>query len=833
MTVPVNPGNPVVSGIPQTGQVLTTTVGCWLNGPTSYTFTWLRAGAAIPGANGQTYAPVVADVGFTLQSGVVANNADGQSLLATSLPTAPVIAAVSGVPVNTVLPTISGTPQVGQTLTATNGIWTNSPTSFTYQWNRAGTAIGGATASTYVPVSADVGNTLTISVTATNGTGSSAPATSAATGAVIDIIATNSSVPTISGTAQVGQTLTATTGTWTHNPTSFTYQWNRAGGAISGATASTYVPVAADVGNTLTVAVVARNSGGSSAPATSAATGAVIDIIATNSSVPTISGTAQVGQTLTATTGTWTHNPTSFTYQWNRAGGAISGATASTYVPVAADVGNTLMVAVVARNSGGSSAPATSAATSTVIPAPPAVPVNTALPTISGTPQVGQTLTATNGTWTNSPTSFAYQWNRAGGAISGATASTYVPVAADVGNTLTVSVTAANGSGSSAPATSAATSAIIDIIPTINTAASIPGTPQVGSPITATDAVWNHSVTSVAYQWKAAGINGTGTGATTLTYTPAAGDFGKTLTITVTATNSGGTSAPSTSAASAVVIAAGSVPALSPTATLFNTTLSATFNGWTGYQSRQIISAANLTLPSFTLGLIQVTFTLATGSSGATLTGSDIGNLGTSNPISFDGNQVPLKFGGSSTITGLGPGAFVSDAVPFTINPVSGIIISTLWGAGTINSAGSSTSNNNTTSSSNTITDQTATTPPNYPAAWDTRTNQCLFISNITFSAAPFITGVAQVGQTLTASHGAWTNSPTSYTYQWNRAGSAISGATAATYVPITADVGNTLTVAVVAKNSGGSSTPATSAATSTVTIAGSVPVNTAVPTIS
>jgi hypothetical protein len=73
----------------------------------------------------------------------------------------------------------------------------------------------------------------------------------------------------------VGQTLTATTGTWTHNPTSFTYQWNRAGTAIGGATASTYVPVTGDLGNTLTVSVVATNSGGSSSPATSAATRAV------------------------------------------------------------------------------------------------------------------------------------------------------------------------------------------------------------------------------------------------------------------------------------------------------------------------------------------------------------------------------------------------------------------------------------------------------------------------------------------------------------------------------------------------------------------------------
>ena len=134
--------------------------------------------------------------------------------------------------------------------------------------------------------------------------------------------------------------------------------------------------------------------------------------IPVNTVVPTITGTAQVGQTLTATNGTWTNGTTSFTYQWNRAGTPIGGATASTYVPVAGDIGNTLTVSVVARNSGGSSTPATSAATSAVTAAASGVPANTALPAISGTPQVGQTLTATNGTWTNGPTSFTYQWTR-------------------------------------------------------------------------------------------------------------------------------------------------------------------------------------------------------------------------------------------------------------------------------------------------------------------------------------------------------------------------------------------------------------------------------------
>ncbi|MCI0362886.1 MAG: hypothetical protein L0219_03340, partial [Phycisphaerales bacterium] len=142
------------------------------------------------------------------------------------------VSELVAVPVNTVVPTITGIAQVGQTLTATTGTWTNSPTSFAYQWNRAGTPIAGATTSTYVPVAADVGNALTVSVVATNSSGPSASATSAATSPVTAAVPVNTVVPTISGTAQVGQTLTATTGTWTNSPTSFAYQWNRAGTPI-------------------------------------------------------------------------------------------------------------------------------------------------------------------------------------------------------------------------------------------------------------------------------------------------------------------------------------------------------------------------------------------------------------------------------------------------------------------------------------------------------------------------------------------------------------------------------------------------------------------------
>ena len=176
-----------ISGTAQVGQVLSASP--------AFTYQWYRSGVAIAGATSSNYTLVPADLGSTITA----------TRIDSSPPTSPVTAG-GAVPANTVLPTISGTPQVGQTLTATKGTWTNSPTSFTYQWNRAATPIGGATAATYVPVSADVGNSLTISVTGTNGSGSSAPATSSATSSVIDIIPTNLAVPTISGTARVGQT---------------------------------------------------------------------------------------------------------------------------------------------------------------------------------------------------------------------------------------------------------------------------------------------------------------------------------------------------------------------------------------------------------------------------------------------------------------------------------------------------------------------------------------------------------------------------------------------------------------------------------------------------
>jgi hypothetical protein len=97
-------------------------------------------------------------------------------------------------------------------------------------------------------------------------------------------------------------------------------------------------------------------------------------------------------------------------------------------------------------------------------------PVNTARPTVSGGAFVGEALTASNGNWSGSPTSYAYQWLRCDGngafcfAVSGATGKTYGVQFADVYSTLRVRVTAKNAEGSTA-ARSAATDLVQPVQP--------------------------------------------------------------------------------------------------------------------------------------------------------------------------------------------------------------------------------------------------------------------------------------------------------------------------------------------------------------------------------
>lgn len=180
-TVAAGPQNitlPVVSGGLYVGGELTTTDGDWSNQPSSFAYQWRRDAAGdgvfvdIAAATSKTYPTVQADVGCDLVCVVTATNASGFAG-AQSAAFGPVLQAA---PVNTDSPTVTGHSRVGVTLSCSTGTWSPAATSYTYQWYRAGAStsvpISGATSSSYVVVSGDLGLIVFCRVTATNAGGS-------------------------------------------------------------------------------------------------------------------------------------------------------------------------------------------------------------------------------------------------------------------------------------------------------------------------------------------------------------------------------------------------------------------------------------------------------------------------------------------------------------------------------------------------------------------------------------------------------------------------------------------------------------------------------------
>ncbi len=235
-------------------------------------------------------------------AGIVAVAAALAALVGTVLP-ASGHAASRVAPSNVSPPTITGTPKVGQTLTAQNGTWDNSPTAFQYQWLRCNASgascvnVPNGTQKTYTLVGADAAHTIRVQVTAVNADGAT-NARSAATAVVASNASSNAApkntaLPAISGDARVGLELTADEGSWSGNPVSFGNQWQRCDvdGSncfdVSGATGKTYGVRLADLGFRLRLQVTARNDKGTGM-ATSALTSIVAPVTPVTNHRPTL-----------------------------------------------------------------------------------------------------------------------------------------------------------------------------------------------------------------------------------------------------------------------------------------------------------------------------------------------------------------------------------------------------------------------------------------------------------------------------------------------------------------------------------------------------------------
>jgi hypothetical protein len=213
-------------------------------------------------------------------------------LVSAAIVTSGASARQAAAPQSTSQPSIAGQVREGRTVTAENGRWNNSPTGFTYQWQQCDSTgagcnpISGATSKTYTVATADVDHTLKVAVTATNADGSSTATSQASSVVSSNKGPVNTASPSISGTAKVGEQLSASTGTWTGGVKSFSYQWQQCDSsgnscnAVQDATAKTYGVRSVDSGKTLRVVVTATNLAGSSS-ATASPTAVV-----TNGSAP-------------------------------------------------------------------------------------------------------------------------------------------------------------------------------------------------------------------------------------------------------------------------------------------------------------------------------------------------------------------------------------------------------------------------------------------------------------------------------------------------------------------------------------------------------------------
>jgi hypothetical protein len=417
--------------------------------------------------------------------------------------------------------TLSGTARFGKVLRVP-GVPSDLPG--VCQWLRNGAAIAGATGCSHTVTAADVGQSVAARITVTNGAAAGTKLTTAVTPVAADFGKVGR--PAISGSARVGSTLTARTGTWSPKPDSFGFQWYRDGVAIPSATAATYTPTATDLATAITVSVTGAKAG-YNARTRSSRPARIHPGVLVRGKVG-VSGTLEFGSTLTADAGTWTPAPVTLGYTWLRGGRVIAGATAAKYNLVAADIGKRIAVRVTGSKPGYQPAARTATTASTIKPRTLTVPPE---PAISGTPLLGSVVTVDTGGWAPQPVALTCQWFRSGTAIPGAATCAYTLAAADQGKRVTARVTGAKEGYRTVALASAST---VRIGAVTAGRVVISGTAKVGTTLTAVRSGWGPAGVGFSYQWRRNGVPIGVPGGSQ--YVPTTADRGKRISVTVTGT---------------------------------------------------------------------------------------------------------------------------------------------------------------------------------------------------------------------------------------------------------------------------------------------------------
>lgn len=250
----------------------------------------------------------------------------------------------------------------------------------------------------------------------------------------------NITAPAISGTPQVDQPLKATTGAWKPGGGTKHYQWLADGVPVPGATRATFLPGPSEAGKPLAVEVRVSRSGYGTGSARSAPTAPVGLGQLAATEPPALIGDGLVDEVLTASPGAFTPQPKATAFRWKADGMVIKGASGAQLTLTDAQVGRTITVVEVARRDG--YAKVNAAAPRAIGPVVEGVIEAVAPLAAAGRNRFGSSLTIEPGGFTPHDAAVAYQWLRGGAAIEGAVAPTYQLTGDDVGQEVSVRVTA-------------------------------------------------------------------------------------------------------------------------------------------------------------------------------------------------------------------------------------------------------------------------------------------------------------------------------------------------------------------------------------------------------
>jgi subtilisin family serine protease len=889
---------PTIDGIAQVGQSLTASDGVWSGSdPITYVQRWQRCDALgsvcvdIEGAAGAVYTIASADVGFTLRIAITATNAVGTET-AISDPTAVVVAAPVGPlpPVSLSPPAIAGTATEGQTLTASEGTWGGSfPVAYAYQWQRCdATGAGcvgaaGATGASYVLTPSDVGATLRVVVTATDGGGSTS-ATSLQSGVVAAAPRppAPSAPPAVSGEARDGATLTGAPGVWVASGAfSQTYAWERCGAAYDQAVLAD-LPAgywrldngpadASGHGLNGVIAGTASQVDGATASSPALVFGANSGIDVPNATIGaafTLEAWVRLGraQQDKGLLGRWryadgggallwidpeghyglavgrqpsTYLATTVTPQpgrWEHVVGTWDGTVLRVFVngveagskPFAGDIGSTLRDFEIGKY-GDPTQHLEGAVDEAAL-------YSRALDTAD----VGR--------------------HYAAGChpIAGATGATYSVGAADLGSRLRVRVTAANEAGSGT-AVSDATALVLGAAPVSASAPALSGSALETQTLTASPGTWaGTQPIAFSYRWQRCDAAGGAcveiVGAVGATYTLSAADVGARVRAVVSATNASGSGEASSDVTALVLAAAPAVTATPSVSGLMEagSTLTASAGTWNGVQPIAFsfrwqrcdtggvcidiagATSATYTLTAADVGASAKVVVSATNASGSSEAASDATAAITGvAPASASAPQLSGSAMETETLT----------ASPGTWSGTQPIEHAYRWQR--CDGAGACVEIAGATGATYTLTAAdvgarvkvvvSATNVSGSSEAASAPTAHVLAAAPVSLSA-PQVSGTAVDLQTLTATSGTWTGvQPIALSYRWQRCDGAgtcveILGAVGSTYMLSAADVGARMKVVVTATNRSGSSEAASDP---TAPVLGAAPVSVSAPQVS